>query len=729
PYGNDLRDNLCHHIAIVKTGNLIWYYVDGNSIIGYGTYPLTISSTHSTWIGSDEPAKPLSQFKGIIHEVRLWNIARTYSEIQGYRNFFLSGNEAGLVGYWRMNYNSGQLFNDFTPGNNDGYRGSSAGSDAADPGYVAGCGCSQPAATITPNGPTTFCYPGTVVLSANTGTGYIYQWRKNTFNISGATLQNYTANATGSYDVVVTSNGCSALAFPVAVTVNPLPGQGIGVGGPTSFCPGGSVTLTSGNTGTGNTYQWRLNGIDIAGATSVSYSASASGSYSCVTTNLCATTASVPITVSNNTGLAASITPPGNVSFCSTGSTNLTATAGTGYSYQWKKSGINISGATSQVYNVNQAGSYSVTITSSNCTGTSSLVNVIADQPLSPTITPAGTWFCASSPVPLDVQPMGFNFTYQWFEDSHELTNSNNYELVCGHNGNYSCTVTNACGTYPSSSYMLFDQLLDMQPNAYITANGPLSICNGASTTLSVDSWYYSNYQWLRNSIYIPGATTASYSPTQAGSYACRLDFCGTMFSNWLTVTTGTGTLPTASISAGGPLTFCAPGNVMLQAVTGSWSYEWYKDGIALPGNISSSYNAFSSGSYTCRTGNSCGYVSSNAIVVAVNPLPVVSVSAGGAPTSFCAGGSVTLSVYAGTGNTYQWKKNSVNIPGATATTYIATTSGTYTYSATNNCGTSTASNAYISVTDIPAPIITPAGSTAFCPGGSVTLNANNISG
>ena len=50
-------------------------------------------------------------------------------------------------------------------------------------------------------------------------------------------------------------------------------------GGPTSFCTGGSVTLTSSDA-SGN--QWYLNGNPIGGATSQQYVAAASGDYTVV---------------------------------------------------------------------------------------------------------------------------------------------------------------------------------------------------------------------------------------------------------------------------------------------------------------------------------------------------------------------------------------------------------------------------------------------------------------
>ena len=78
-----------------------------------------------------------------------------------------------------------------------------------------------PSATITAQGPTTFCAGDSVVLTANSGTGFLYQWKKNNTNISGATNQNYTAKTGGTYKVKVTkTNGCSKISSGKTVTVN-----------------------------------------------------------------------------------------------------------------------------------------------------------------------------------------------------------------------------------------------------------------------------------------------------------------------------------------------------------------------------------------------------------------------------------------------------------------------------------------------------------------------------
>ncbi|MBA2406817.1 MAG: T9SS type A sorting domain-containing protein, partial [Chitinophagales bacterium] len=78
---------------------------------------------------------------------------------------------------------------------------------------------SLPAAIITSLGNLDICSSGQVTLQATSGSGYKYQWQKNSVNISGATNQNYVATAVGSYKVIVTgSNGCKKTSTVIKVT-------------------------------------------------------------------------------------------------------------------------------------------------------------------------------------------------------------------------------------------------------------------------------------------------------------------------------------------------------------------------------------------------------------------------------------------------------------------------------------------------------------------------------
>lgn len=59
-------------------------------------------------------------FQGLIDEVRLWDVVRTESQIHGNMNRRLSGNEEGLIGYWRFDEASGDTARDYSKGGNHG---------------------------------------------------------------------------------------------------------------------------------------------------------------------------------------------------------------------------------------------------------------------------------------------------------------------------------------------------------------------------------------------------------------------------------------------------------------------------------------------------------------------------------------------------------------------------------------------------------------------------------
>ena len=59
-------------------------------------------------------------YEGIIDEFRIWDIARSESEIQSTMEQTLNGNEAGLVAYWKFDEGSGTVTNDATANNNPG---------------------------------------------------------------------------------------------------------------------------------------------------------------------------------------------------------------------------------------------------------------------------------------------------------------------------------------------------------------------------------------------------------------------------------------------------------------------------------------------------------------------------------------------------------------------------------------------------------------------------------
>jgi len=472
-----------------------------------------------------------------------------------------------------------------------------------------------------------------------------------------------------------------------------------------------NVTYPTGGTGTLQ-YQWQystdaITWFDIAGATLESYDPSTINitTYyhrlerrsSCTVYSGTSNT----ITKTVNPLPSASITAGGPTTFCSPGSVLLTANAVAGTTYQWKINGANIIGATNQTYSATASGNYTVgkTITATGCVAISNGITVTAEAALATTVTEASFNNCAASTVLLEA-PYSSTYAYQWYEDSHALPSTNYYQYNTGHNGNYSCTVTNTCGSYPSSTYVLNSPFLQFQSYGYIIASGSTSICTGSSVNLYEGFQWNSfpAYQWYRNGTIINGATSYNFNATQAGDYVLKVTApCWNNFTyvdyytNWITVTNNGGIAPNPSVSAGGPTTFCQGSNVNLTEVTGvGWTYQWQKNNVNISGATNSTYQATTSGSYLCNVSNSCGTFPSNTIVVTVQPTASTITAT---TLAICGGNPVTFtSSSAGSGGTYQWKLNGSSLGGATQQTYTTSlgTPGNYTCTIVNSCGTFT---------------------------------------
>jgi hypothetical protein len=130
----------------------------------------------------------------------------------------------------------------------------------------------------------------------------------------------------------------------------------------TTFCSGDSVVLNAAYN-PDRTYQWNKGGINIPGATTSSYTTKIGGSYRVTVTNTisgCLRTTAPATILTKYQSPVPSITPQGPTNFCFGDSVVLTANAGTGLIYKWKKDGLLIIGATLIDYSAKTAGEYKV---------------------------------------------------------------------------------------------------------------------------------------------------------------------------------------------------------------------------------------------------------------------------------------------------------------------------------------------------------------------------------
>jgi gliding motility-associated-like protein len=539
----------------------------------------------------------------------------------------------------------------------------------------------QPTASITASGPTTFCQGGSVTLTASPGTNYAW-------NIGGPSVQSINVASSGTYNVIITgANGCTTAAIPTTVVVNPTPMVLITPSGPTTFCQGGSVTLTA---TPGASYSW--NGIS---ANTQSVTVSATGNYSVTVTNslgCSATSAIMPVSV--GTIPVATITASGPTTLCQGGSVTLTASSGTVYSWSGN-------GAVTQTNTVSTAGVYTVTVSNSfGCSATSAPVTVTVNPLPVASISASGpTTFCQGGNVILTASA---GTAYSW---SGNGLSAGTQSVTINNSGTYQVTVTNASGCVSTSAPITVT--VNALPLAAISNVGPTTFCQGGSVTLLATPG--TSYLWSGNN-----ATTPTNTISTSGNYTVTVMNAAGCTATSAPVTVTVNPIPVATVTASGPTTFCQGGNVILTAGPATGVTYLWSNGITTP-----TITVNTSGNYTVTVTSSSGCSSTSSIVpVTVNALPLAAISTIGS-TTFCQGGSVTLMATPGT--SYLWSGNN-----ATTQSNTVSTAGNYTVTVMNAAGcTATSTPVTVTVNALPAvPVVVASGPTAICPSGSVTLTA-----
>ncbi len=561
------------------------------------------------------------------------------------------------------------------------------------------------APTITASGAVNVCSGGSVILTSNVTP---VLWQKDGANIGGTTPTTLTVVASGTYRAYVTAGSCSAFSSPILVTVSTAVAPVISAaGGSTVICGTGGLILTS----TATAVQWQLNGTNISGATSQTYTATVAGIYTAVTTGSC-NVISNSITLTIGTATATPIiTADGATNLCSAGSVVLSASVAP---VQWTKDNADISGAINQTLNVNTAGSYKAYTTNGTCTAYSSaiVVTVSGSAPVIAAASGGSLTVCSGTGVVLNSTVA----TVQWQLNGVNIVGATSQTYTAITAGVYTAVGTGStCGSSSNSLTVI----VSAAPTApVITATGALSFCNGDSITLASN---IAGVQWLKDGVAISGATGQTYNATQAGKYKASITNSGgcAAFSNELTVAVNfPANAPT--ITANGGLNFCAGTTVTLSSSIAG--VTWQKDFTTVAINTQT-YIAAQSGSYRAVVfGGTCPAYS-NALAVTVSPSPGTPTIVSSGATTFCDGGSVTLvSNFA----SVQWLKNGVAISGATNQTYTATTSGIYKVSASNGTCTTYSNEITVAVNfSSTIPTITANNSLSVCDGTTVTLSSN----
>ncbi len=251
---NTLANGNWHHIAFVRKGTTLRFYVDG-------VLDLTVSSNQNF----NNPAKITlgnivcggQNFGGSMDEIRIWNVSRTANEINEKMNCTLVGNEAGLLAYYPMSSQDcgvcsggATVFQDITANQNHGLLQNGAYTSLSTVKIIDCPNCANSTVSITTNPANqSVSIGGTATFSLiASGNNLSYQWVRSTdtgttfSEISGATTNEYNLTVSNSAQngwqfKCYVSNGCDLKSSNPATLSFPCPTQTLSnITGPASPC-------------------------------------------------------------------------------------------------------------------------------------------------------------------------------------------------------------------------------------------------------------------------------------------------------------------------------------------------------------------------------------------------------------------------------------------------------------------------------------------------------------
>lgn len=632
----------------------------------------------------------------------------------------------------------------------------------------------QPFSINNNAGSITSCEGANVVLQVdNTGTsasplfypGLIYKWFRNFAVVAGATGPTLTVTESGNYYVIVDYGSCVMNSYSNIISVNTIAGFTLTIDttdGGDIICAGSSKTLVASNQDTAFTYQWYRNNVAITGATNPTYNATLEGTYKLIITagscvfesdEMFLELQDLEVTLDTN---ATEILIPGDQLVINSVDNGVNAT------YQWRRNGVNISGATASSYTATQSGLYTLVVTETqNCTLVDQVsVNVIYPTSFNIVVETTGDYqSCVSASTTLEIIQFNaltststisilnnnFNYSYQWYKNNQPIAGATTVTLPVNQTlgtGNYYLVVTIPNITTPVTSNTI-SVTLGNATAPVISQSG--TYCNSAST-VTLSSTYSGpqyQYQWYRNGAAIAGATGATLNTNQEGTYYVIVTNAGCpITSNTWTIQAATGT-----ITFGNPATdVILPGEQKVLTTTTSLNqptYQWFRNNILIAGATTANYTATQDGIYkviATEAGNGCNITAEASItlVYPTNFVLTINVEAG---YQNCVSNATSLVINSFVAQTpqgninvspnntayiYQWMLNTTAVSGANATTHAVSSSaqnGAYSLTVTlPNYGMVTSNNVSVALA-ISTPSITAQGS--LCNGNSVTLSSS----
>ena len=511
---------------------------------------------------------------------------------------------------------------------------------------------------VSTNSP--LCSGSSINLTAGTIAGATYSWTGPngfTSSLQNPSITNAGINASGTYSVTATVNGCTGAVGNASVTVNQIPlAPSVSSNGP--LCAGSILNLTA-STVAGASYSWTgPNGFTSSIQNPVINNATAAnaGSYAAtVTVAQCTSASAITSVVINSIPL----TPVVAVSpVCVGMSLNLTASLIPGVTYSW--TGPN--GFTSSLQNPTitnaglvNAGTYNVTVSANGCTSASaSVAAVVYLVPPAPIVS-ANISLCSGSSINLTANTIA-GASYSWtgpngFTSSLQNPVINN--ATAANAGTYSASIT--VGQCTSTS-AITSVIINPIPTTPVVSASP--VCEGTNLNLTASLIPGATYSWtgpnnFSSSSQNPVITNAG--SINAGTYTVTVSANGCT-SAPASVNAVVNMLPLAPIvSTNSPLCSGSSINLMAGAIAGA-TYSWtgpngFTSSLQNPTITNAGINA--SGTYSVTaTVNGCSGAVGNASVT-VNQIPLApSVSSNG---PLCAGSTINLTASTIAGAAYSW--------------------------------------------------------------------------
>ncbi|MEZ0611530.1 hypothetical protein ACAW74_23665 [Fibrella sp. WM1] len=431
-------------------------------------------------------------------------------------------------------------------------------------------------------------------------------------------------------------------------------------------------------------YRWAKDSILLDGATSASLTTTQAGFYSCTVTNGACSVRTGNYQVSHSSSASFFISSSSSVTPQCAGQRVALRTTyiGDNATYQWKRDGAVISGATSSTYSATQTGRYSAQMQDGGCAseagssysyyefGTSITASIYFSSARDTVVCSANQ----GSYIYLDNS--GSYTAIQWYKNGVAINGATQSSVfVQGEGVFYAVVQLGNCQTVSNTLV----RKLGTQLPVIISYDGARKLCPGESRSLYAERGYGLSLQWQRNGIDIPGAIYSNYPVSSSGDYTVRVDYNGNCATTSATqsFTFSTAIVPLVKTASG--LNQACAYNYLYQSGgnDGSYSFQWLKDNVPITGATYSALTATTTGLYSLSmTNGTCSGVSKG-VYIQTGALPKPVVTLYSSTPDRCANAAILLRADVYT-TPLQWKRNGVVIPNAPDNQYYATQSGRY---------------------------------------------------